>query len=73
MNKPKPPARHAPADLPARVSEREPRDPEDPEDAVLAREIERLQRESEEALAAYERAFHERQPHGRTALPRRFP
>jgi hypothetical protein len=72
MTKPEPRDRRRLPDHERRATQRDLRDPDEPEEAALAREIERLRRESEEALAAYKRAFEAAGP-GRTTPPRRFP
>jgi len=73
MTKPDPLVhRRTPAHEP-RAAQRYLRDPDEPEEAVLEREIQRLTRESEQALAAYKRAFDPYAPGGRTAVPHRFP
>lgn len=73
MTKPEPPVPRRTPDRPRRAADRELRDPDEPDAEVLEREIRRLKRESEEAMAAYKRAFEDPGPRNGTAVPRRFP
>ncbi len=73
MTKPEPFDHQQMPDQQRRATHRELRNPDEPEQEALERQIKRLKRESDEALAAYRRAFEEPPPHGNGAIPRRFP